>query len=214
MIDNNSILFISPHTDDLELGAGGTLSKFSKTNKEIYVAAFSSAKESLKEQGYPEDVLVNEFSAAMDVISVMPERRFLFDFPVRKFSEFRQNILDKLIILKNQIDPDLVIIPSKLDIHQDHQVIHNEATRAFKNKNIWCYELPWNQRKSEGNIFVELAEDDITKKMEMLACYKTQIDLKRPYFDDSFIKGLAKVRGCQATMKYAEAFEMVQTYIK
>ena len=43
----NNILVLAPHTDDGELGCGGTISKFVKEGKNIYYVAFSTAEESV-----------------------------------------------------------------------------------------------------------------------------------------------------------------------
>lgn len=213
MLSKKNILFISPHTDDAELGAGGTLVKFCKENRNVSVAAFSAAKESLRQYGHSENLLEEEFNRSMNFIGIPQESRFLFDFPLREFASCRQQILDELIRLKQLLNPDWVFIPSQNDNHQDHQVIHAEALRAFKEKTIWCYELPWNQMKFNASAYVRLSVEDINKKIELLSCYKSQIKLGRPYFKEDFIRSLAHVRGCQGFTEYAEAFEVIREYL-
>lgn len=67
----------------------------------------------------------------------------IFKYSVRKLSEYRQEILESLIRLKKDFNPEMVIGPSLNDFHQNHQVISNEMIRAFKmNSSILCYELP------------------------------------------------------------------------
>ncbi len=208
----NKVLFISPHTDDVELGAGGTLIRFLEEKKDVYIAVFSLARESLQSHGLPPNQLEEEFNQSMDYAGVPKESRFIYDFPLREFSAHRQNILDKLIELRNKIRPDLIIIPSKNDIHQDHQVVHNESARSFKFHNIWCYELPWNQMQFNGIVYVSLTQEIVDKKLHALSFYKSQISLSRPYFDKDFITGLARVRGCQSSLDFAEAFEVIREY--
>ncbi|MFM8454716.1 MAG: PIG-L deacetylase family protein [Gammaproteobacteria bacterium] len=207
-----TILFISPHTDDSELGAGGALIKFLNEGKKVYVAAFCSAKESLKQYDKPENLLSLEFYAGMNFLGLPKDHCFLFDFPLRDFSKCRQIILDRLIELKNTIKPDLVIIPSKNDIHQDHSVVHIESIRAFKDTSIWCYELPWNQMKFEGTCYIKLDNEIVNKKIKLLGHYKSQIEINRPYFQEEFIRSLARIRGCQSFTDYAEAFEIIREY--
>ncbi len=208
----NKILFISPHTDDVELGAGGTLMRFAEEKKDIYVAAFSTARESLKAHGLPQSQLEEEFNQSMEYAGVSKTSRFIYDFPLREFTNYRQDILNILIELRNKIKPDLVIIPSQNDIHQDHQVIHNECIRSFKFNNIWCYELPWNQLKFNGVAYISLTKNLIDRKLHSLSFYKSQISLSRSYFDRDFITGLARVRGCQSSLDFAEAFEVIREY--
>ena len=42
-----TVLILAPHTDDAELGCGGTIARFLEEGKKIYVAAFSTARASL-----------------------------------------------------------------------------------------------------------------------------------------------------------------------
>jgi len=92
------------------------------------------------------------------------------------------------------------------DVHQDHQVIHQEGLRAFKNTTFAGYELPWNNYSFHTNFFMRLAESDLTKKTEALKEYQSQAH--RNYMQEDFIRSLAKVRGVQCNSEYAEAFEL------
>ncbi|RLF92368.1 PIG-L family deacetylase, partial [Thermococci archaeon] len=138
------ILVLSPHTDDGEIGAGGTIARFVEEGKEIYYVAFSSCEASVP-KGFPEDVLKIECKKATSILGINPENVILLEYEVRTFPLHRQEILDDMIALNRQIKPELVLVPSSNDIHQDHQVIYAEALRAFKkNASIWGYEHPWN----------------------------------------------------------------------
>ena len=59
----NQILVLSPHTDDGEIGAGGTIARFVDAGKEIYYVAFSSCEASVP-KGFPKDVLKIECKKA------------------------------------------------------------------------------------------------------------------------------------------------------
>ena len=80
----DKILILAPHTDDGELGMGGSIAKFIEEGKEVYVAAFSIAEDSLPE-GFKKDALVYEFRGAMEVLGVKPENQFIFKNRVRHF---------------------------------------------------------------------------------------------------------------------------------
>ena len=64
----------------------------------------------------------------------------LYLLPVRIFLDYRQHILDTMIRIRDDIKPDLVIMPSLNDTHQDHNVVSNEGFRAFKRNSILGYE--------------------------------------------------------------------------
>ena len=63
---------------------------------------------------------------------------------MRTFPDHRQEILELLIEIWNDWQPDCVFQPSLHDVHQDHQTIASEGLRAFKRTTILGYEIPWN----------------------------------------------------------------------
>jgi N-acetylglucosamine malate deacetylase 1 len=195
---------LAPHTDDGELGYGGTISKYVEKGAEVHYAAFSVCEQSLPRH-LPEDVLELELKKACDVLGISSERIHVYRYPVRRFGEFRQNILEDLIALKTPIEPELVFLPSKFDTHQDHQVISNEGFRAFKNCSILGYEMPWNNLTFKTTCFSVLEKKHIESKVLAMACYDSQSI--RNYTNKDFIFSLAKVRGSQIKKQYAEAFE-------
>ena len=77
-------------------------------------------------------------------IGIPPANLTVHDFDVRTFPEHRQEILELLIEIWNDWQPDCVFMPSVHDVHQDHQTIASEGLRAFKRTTILGYEIPWN----------------------------------------------------------------------
>jgi len=206
------ILVLSPHTDDGEIGAGGTIARFVEEGKEIYYVAFSSCEASVP-KGFPEDVLKIECKKATNILGIKSENVILLEYEVRTFPLHRQEILDDMIALNRQIKPELVLVPSSNDIHQDHQVIYAEALRAFKkNASIWGYEHPWNNLTFTTDIFVKLEERHIKKKIEAMKQYESQNF--RPYFDEKYIKALAYMRGTQVDYPFAETFELIRLLVR
>lgn len=204
------ILILSPHTDDAELGCGGSISKFVEEKHEILWVVFSTAEESLP-KGLPKDTLKKEFLSIMKEFGLKEKNHKIFNFKVRHLHEKRQHILEELIKMRNDFNPDLVMIPSLNDYHQDHQVVANEAVRAFKmDASIIGYELPWNHITFDTNLFIKLEKHYIEKKFKLLQKYKSQSMKKRGYFSKEYVLGLAKVRGIQCNAEYAEAFEVIR----
>ena len=201
---------LAPHTDDVEMGCGGTMARFLEEGREIYIAVFSAAEKSVP-KGFPKTALRDEFHRAMSLLGIKNDRLSVFNYEVRTLSYHRQEVLDELISLRRSINPDMVFLPSGEDLHQDHQTVFNEGLRAFKEITLWGYELPWNTITFPTRGFVTLEERHIRKKWQVLQAYKTQFAMKRPYFTQDFVKGLAKVRGIQVKAKYAEAFDTIRT---
>ncbi len=206
----NRILFLSPHTDDVELGCGGTIVKLLEQKKEIHWVVFSIAEDSLPNEN-DKLKLQKEFISVTEELALKPDNYTIYRYPVRKLNFYRQEILETLIKIKKEFNPELVFGPSQNDFHQDHQVISNEMIRAFKmHCSILCYELPWNHIKFTSTYFVRLEERHIQMKLKILKKYETQIKLNRYYFSDDMIKGLAMTRGAQINHKYAESFDVIR----
>lgn len=201
------ILILAPHTDDGEFGCGASISKWIEEGKEVYYATFSACKHAVLPQ-FPEDILITEVKAATASLGIPPENLILFDYGVRTFNYHRQEILDELIRLRQKIQPDMVVMPSMNDIHQDHKTIAEEGLRAFKFCSILSYEMPWNNLTFNATYFQTIDQKHLTKKQEALKLYKSQAH--RPYSHPDFINGLATTRGIQINTKWAEAFEIVR----
>lgn len=207
----DTVLVLSPHTDDGELGAGGTIARFIEEGKEVYYLVFSSCGISL-ETGLPSDVLIRECNCSTKTLGLLPDKITLLDYQVRSFPTHRQEILEDMIKFKQEIKPDLVLVPSSNDMHQDHTTIYWEALRAFKKEaSIWGYEHPWNNLSFTTDIFVSLREEHLERKLEALKCYESQSD--RGYFDEQYLRSLIHTRGEQVDLPYAEAFELVRLLI-
>lgn len=204
---DKKVLVLAPHTDDGELGCGGTIAKLAAEGAEIYYMVFSSCSRSLP-PGLASDTLEKEVANATVILGIPKNRLILLDYDVRTFNTFRQEILEDMIKFRNEFRPDLVFLPAKTDIHQDHEVISKEGIRAFKDINILGYEMPWNNLSFNTSCFSKLSEKTIQKKIEALREYKSQNH--RPYFNEVFIRSLAYTRGVQIGADYAEAFEVIR----
>jgi N-acetylglucosamine malate deacetylase 1 len=210
MIRYQRLLVLAPHTDDAELGCGGTIARLLDEGLDIHVAAFSTAEESLQE-GSPPDLLKREFLESTTVLGIEASKRTVYDYPVRRLSYHRQEVLEDLVKLGKEFSPEIVFVPSGSDVHQDHQVLYAEAVRAFRRITLWGYELPWNHISFAAQAFVTLERRHLERKWQALLSYKSQIDMKRNYFTPEFIEGLARVRGAQVGAELAEAFEVVRS---
>ena len=208
---SSRILILVPHIDDGEFGCGGSISKWVKEGKDVYYVAFSSARKSVP-KGMPKNILEKEVQEATQVLGIPTGNLILFKYPVREFPSYRQQILEDMIRLGNELNPELVLLPSTNDTHQDHQAISQEGFRAFKKISMVGYEMPYNNLSFSTNLFVGLEEEHLHRKVQALKCYKSQAH--RAYATPDFIMSLASVRGTQIGIKYAEAFEVIRWVMK
>lgn len=195
------ILSISPHTDDSEIGCGGTLHKYRRHGVDVRVISLSHM--------FNDRDLIAEFTAALKLLDVRDHQ--VYDFSARNFTIQRQEILDALIGENKTYKPDIVLIPMKTDTHQDHKVVVDEAQRAFKYTTLISYELPWNTQSSDLNLFNSINIRDLQAKTAAFLEYKSQTN--RAYYDKTFFHSLARVRGIQGGYMYAEAFNIIRVNI-
>ena len=210
MLEGKRILVLAPHTDDGELGCGGTIVKCLDQGCEVFYAAFSTADESVPDH-FPPNQLELEVREATGILGIPAENLLVFRYQVRKLNYVRQELLEELIRLRPLLKPDLVLLPSSNDIHQDHITVYQEGLRAFKHCSLLGYELIWNNLGFNTDCFIALDKKHIDLKINALAAYKTQFG--RAYMAPEFIKSLAAVRGTQAGLAYAEAFEVIRLFL-
>ncbi len=177
---------------------------------DVYYFAFSTAETSVPE-GFPKDILKTEVINATTKLGIKKDNVIIYNYEVRKLNYARQEILEDLIKHINDLKPDLVLMPSLNDIHQDHSTIAQEGLRAFKNTTILGYELIWNNLHFDTTSFVKLDKKHIQSKSDALKEYKSQGI--RDYMSEEFIFSLAKTRGVQIGTQYAESFEVIRLVI-
>ncbi|MBA2357076.1 MAG: PIG-L family deacetylase [Actinobacteria bacterium] len=201
--DWRRVLVLAPHTDDGEFGCGGTMARLVESGAEVRYVAFSIATKSLPE-GFPPDTLAREVREATAALGIPEAQLTVHDFEVRTFPERRQDILELLISLWEEWQPDAVFQPSVHDIHQDHQVVAAEGLRAFKRTTLLGYEIPWNNYNFSYGAYVSLESAHIERKVSALAKYASQ--QHRKYANPEYIWNLARTNGINVGREYAEAF--------
>ena len=198
-------LVLAPHTDDGEFGCGGTMARLADAGCEVRYVAFSIATRSLPE-GFPPDTLAREVREATAELGIPEERLTVHDFDVRTFPEHRQGILEVLVALWEEWQPDVVFQPSLHDVHQDHKTIAEEGLRAFKRTTILGYEIPWNNFDFAYQWYVALEKPHIQRKVSALAKYASQ--QHRRYANPEYVWNVARTHGINVNREYAEVFQV------
>lgn len=200
-----NVLALSPHTDDAEIAAGGTLNRFVEEGHPVSLVAFSTGNGKT-------GALKSEFDAAMGALGI--EHHGLFDFPTHHFPEHRQEILDRLGKLIESLGPRLLLIPCTADRHQDHGVITAEAIRAarYAPVSILGYATSCSHMLPVGLCcYVKLEQRHLDAKLSAIGAYQTQHG--KPYTRGDYIRAMARVYGAPIGTKFAEAFEVIRWVI-
>ncbi len=215
------ILIISPHADDEILGCGGFISKYSKQNYHINVLILTNANKGVPEIYSPEEINTIRKEANMANKLIGTNKIFFENLPAVNLNNYPfykiTNIIDKYI---KEVNPEIVLIPSGNDIHDDHKLIFKAAkvsmrpNRKSNLKKILSYEVlsetEWNEegKSFNPNYFVHLKKSDINNKVKAFLKYKSQVKkFPHPRSKEGIIN-LSRVRGSQVFKEYAEAFKV------
>lgn len=195
------ILAIGAHSDDIEIGAGGTILRLVAESAPLEVrwVVLSATEERAIEARASAERLLGGVRAATIQVEAFRERYFPYEPKVKEW-------FDRTAAETNA--PDLVIGPRVDDLHQDHRVVAELVRQTYRDQLVLEYEIP----KFEGdlgqpNLFVELSAEVVAAKLaHIAAAFSSQ--RSRTWFRDDVFRGLLAIRGVEARAAsgYAEAF--------
>lgn len=203
------ILVISPHTDDAELACGATIARWVEESAEVRILHLSDTR-NVNGDAHG-DLLRNEAVMAGERLGLGSNSLHFSSFPTRSFSSCRQEIMDFLVTQQALFEPTLVVGPNPSDSHQDHSVVAQEITRAFKEVSILRFDTFWNLVAQETDYVVEVHERHLAKKISAIEAYRSQQG--RRYTDPQALLALARIRGLPRGFDLAESFSATQTSV-
>ncbi|NPV84833.1 MAG: hypothetical protein HPY45_02330 [Anaerolineae bacterium] len=201
-LHGRKICFIGAHPDDIEIGCGALLAHVVSRSEILCVTLSDNQKNpDLKN-------LVAEHYRSMAVLGVPQEKIVLKDFETRRFPHARQEILEYLIRLNKEFQPDVVFTHTRADIHQDHATTMEETLRAFRGTTVLGFDVLRSSYGFFPNLLVEVSEEEAEKKIQALAEYKTYAD--KYYFDPKITRATMIRHGALAERPFAEGFDILR----
>jgi len=198
--DPLEILCLGAHSDDIEIGCGGTLLQLQKPGRRLrfHWVVFSAAGA----RGMEARKAAELFADGSETRVVLKEFRDGFlPYTGGQVKDFFEE-------LKGQVDPDLIFTHWSSDAHQDHRLISELTWNTFRNHLILEYEIPkYDGDLGRPNVFSALEPSIPGEKVDRLfAAFKSQCE--KPWFDRETFFGLMRIRGMEANSPsgYAEAF--------
>jgi LmbE family N-acetylglucosaminyl deacetylase len=194
------ILCLGAHSDDIEIGCGGTLMHLIRSYPGLACrwVVWSAIP--------PRDAEARQ--AASGVLATAGTTEVVVE-------GFRDgHFPDQWTALKARFEemkdwkPDLVFTHHRQDRHQDHRVVAELTWNTWRDHLILEYEVV----KYEGdlhtpNVYVSLERDVVDLKVSLLMNeFPTQ--RSKPWFDPEVFRGLMRIRGveCGSPSGYAEGF--------
>jgi LmbE family N-acetylglucosaminyl deacetylase len=210
------ILVIAAHPDDEILGLGGTLCKHVDEGHEVHICIVTKAYEPDWSKTYI-DGKIEEQKKVDKLIGVT--KRYNLDFSTVKLNTIPHGEFNKKITeVVDQVKPDIIYTHFENDLNYDHTLIFRAcmvATRPPKKIKLYCYETlsetEFNNKIFQPNTWVDIT-NYFTKKINAFQIYKSE---NKKYPHPRSIEGvevLAKKRGTEACVKYAEAFSLIKNY--
>jgi LmbE family N-acetylglucosaminyl deacetylase len=199
--DRLSVLCLGAHSDDIEIGAGGTLLSWIASGMELEVhwCVLSAAGQRATEA---------QASADAFLANVKHKKVELAEFRDGFFPYQGTELKPWFESLKQRVTPDVVLTHRRDDAHQDHREVCQLTWNSFRDHTILEYEVPkWDGDLGQPNLYVPLDIQALERKVDLLLTHFGS-QRSKDWFDADTFRGLARLRGmeCRAPSGYAEAF--------
>lgn len=194
------VLCLGAHSDDIEIGCGGTILKLARETKlEAYWVVFSANPQRKQEASDSANVILRDVKVKNIVVNNF--RDGFFPFMGMEIKEYFES-------LKQTFSPDLIFTHYRNDLHQDHRLVSELSLNTFRNHVILEYEIPkYDGDIGSPNLFVHLDEAICKEKNgHILNHFKTQVE--NQWFSEDTFQAVLRLRGIESNSptKYAEAF--------
>jgi len=201
------VLALGAHSDDIEIGAGGTLLRLDNEVPGLHVRymLLSANAERAKEAA----ASIRDFLPHTDVGFSTHDLRDGY-LPAQW-----QAVKDSLRALAAEFTPDLILSPSPADAHQDHRTLAEIVPTEFRNSMVLQYEIPkWEADlgASRPTHYVPLSEQAMARKCELLAAH-FRSQHTRDWFDEDTFRALGRLRGVECRARFAEAFTVAKALL-
>jgi LmbE family N-acetylglucosaminyl deacetylase len=192
------MLVVGAHPDDIEIAAGGSLLSIAEANPglRVHYVLLTGAVERQAEAR----------SAAAAFLPGSELSFALHDLPDGRLPAHWETTKEHLHAAASVLAPDLVLCPARDDAHQDHRLLGELAPTVFRDQLVLHYEIPkWDGDLGRRNVYIPLTDAVARRKIALLdEHYPSQ--KARDWWDDEVFLGLARLRGMECRVRYAEAF--------
>lgn len=198
-----SVLCLGAHSDDIEIGAAGTLLSLMESGARLDVTwcVLSAAGARADEARRSAHAVLAKACGSSIEIGGFDDSYFPAD--MRRIKEW-------LACVRGRVAPDLVFTHRRDDAHQDHRAVSEATWNLFRDHLILEYEIPkWDGDLGRPNVYMPLSKAALALKTDLLMQHFGSQRCK-DWFDAETFAGLARLRGmeCRAPEGCAEAFVM------
>ena len=195
------ILCLGCHSDDIEIGCGGTILTLAERypESEIHWVVFSAAGVREGEARRGASLFAGDMCRKGPMLKAFRDGFMPF---------VGGEVKDVFEQLKGAVLPDVIFTHNRKDAHQDHRLIAELTWNTFRDHFILEYEIPkYDGDLGQPNVFVPLKEEQCRNKVHyIMEAFQSQHSKR--WFDEETFLSLMRLRGmeCNAPSGYAEAF--------
>lgn len=196
-----SVLCLGAHSDDIEIGVGGTILGWIAAEARLNV--FWCVASAVGDRAEEARTSATAFLAGANSFDINLGQ-FRDGFLPYQGSEVKLWMED----LKSRFDPDIVFTHRMDDGHQDHREVCQLTWNTFRNHLVLEYEVPkWDGDLGQPNIYSPFTACIMEQKIALLLDAFTS-QRSKDWFDPTVFRALARLRGmeCRAPDAYAEGF--------
>lgn len=195
------ILCLGAHSDDIEIGCGGTILRLLSEvpGCDVHWVVLGASGERVAEATGSANLFLGR--AGTKDVTVKGFRDGFFPYSAQDIKQFFEE-------LKGRCNPDLVLTHYRQDLHQDHRVVSELTWNTFRNHLILEYEIvKYDGDLGAPNFFVQLSNSVCRQKVHNIMTSFGSQRGKNWFTEDTFL-AMLRIRGveCNASEKYAEAF--------
>jgi len=195
-----NVLCLGAHSDDIEIGCGGTILQIAKANPGVifHWVVFSAHGIRAEEACRSARLFSGRANIRQPIL-----KAFVDGFMPYSGSEVKA-VFEEL----KPVAPDLVFTHNRCDAHQDHRLIAELTWNTFRDQTILEYEIPkYDGDVGQPNLFVPLEGDVCRQKVDFLMG-SFQSQHQKRWFEPETFFSLMRLRGmeCNSFSGYAEAF--------
>jgi LmbE family N-acetylglucosaminyl deacetylase len=195
------VLCLGAHSDDIEIGCGGTIMRLltEDNNMEVTWVVFSAGKDRSKEARSGAELFLRQAEYKEIIIN---------DFKDSFFPYMGSGIKQTFEELKKSMSPDLIFTHYQKDAHQDHKLISELTWNTFRNHLILEYEIvKYDGDLGSPNVFITLSAEIAQKKIKFITESFESQGSHHWFTEDAFLS-IMRIRGleCNAAERFAEGY--------
>lgn len=204
-----NILAIGAHSDDVEIGCGGTLLKHAAAGDKVSILTITNSEYTLPDNSFCRRAHIAK-SEAEEAAKLIGADFICLNKPSLHLLHSEEFAYEFDAVI-NDVKPDLVLTHWGGDFHSDHAAVYLSSIRAARHiGTVLLYRSNWYSTESEfkGNYYVNISSF-LEKKLEVISVYKSVLEPVN-YSWIKFIRKQNQYEGMKIGVEAAECFSCIK----